>query len=345
MITTLASIPLRSHQTLTIHLLEPPGEHHAARLLHFLEHKGDDSYRGLQQRLQGLYSQHCLDRYFMGEVDGQIVGQAWYGLSRPSPDMPSWGIGNFGHVYTEPEWRGHGIASEIVRVLVDHFNADPAGQCLLCSAGAGAGRIYQKFGFQFIPPTAESGPMCLLKPEAAASFADYEQRYFTPDLPVIVREGHVGYRHDLDRMMDFSPAWIEARRRWHSAFIASAVPTYMDALHKVEDGRGLLTVLQTSAASIVGYAFVLNLGSRHEQNLMTCDFALHPNYLSQARKLLDETLYMAQQQDITTVHAFVPTCDVLKLQALQAANFTIAHTFPNAFALDGEAHDLLMLTR
>ena len=337
MITDLEQTTLRNGQTMALRLVEPPQDDMAPRLLHFLEHKGDDSLRAIRQRLEGMYAPHCVDRYFIGEVEGRIVGQAWYGLPRVGT-----GVGNFGHVYTEPDWRGQGIASEIVRVLVDDFNAEPTGKCLLCSAGADAGRIYRKYGFEFIPPTATSGAMGLVKGE---TFAELEERYFAPGQPVTVREGHSGHRHDVDRMMDFSPAWIEARRHWHSVFIGSSVPTYIATLHQVEDGRGLLTVLQTEAGSVVGYAYVLNLGSVHEQHLRTLDFAVHPHYLTAAGTLLHETLARALQADGAPIHAFVAACDEPKLAALQAVGFVVAYTFPGAFVLAGEACDVLMLRR
>ncbi|MCE5238985.1 GNAT family N-acetyltransferase [bacterium] len=340
MVTPMGGVTLRGGSVMTITMVEPPQEDVAQRLLHFLEHKDNDSYRGIRQRLEGMYASHCLDRYFIGEVEGRIVGHVWYGLPRGGAGEPTWGVGNFGHVYTEPEWRGQGIASEIVRVLVDHFNAEPQGKCLLCSASAQSGRIYRKYGFEFIPPTAESGAMGLVKGE---TFAELEQRYFAPDRPVHVREGHVGHRHDVDRMMDFSPAWIEARRHWHPAFLSSSVPTYMAALHKVEDGRGLLTVLQTEDGSVLGYATVLNLGSPYEANLRTLDFAVHPHYLDQAGTLLTETLTMAQQEGLPRPHAFVAACDESKLAALREAGFSVSHTFTGAFVLGGTAHDLLML--
>jgi len=227
-------------------------------------------------------------------------------------------------------------------VLVAHFQAEPTGKCLLCSASAQSGRIYRKFGFEFIPPTAPSGPMGLVKGE---TFAKFERRYFAPGRPVVVREGHIGHRHDLDRLMDFSPAWIEARHRWHFAFIAGTVPAYMAAVHKVEDGRGLLRVLLTEDGCAVGYAFVLTLGTPHEQHLKTLDFAVHPHYLDRANVLVQETLSAAQQEGFPEVHAFVATCDEAKLAALYGAGFTVVHTFPGGFTLAGRPHDLLMLER
>lgn len=339
---------------MTLRLFEPPEEEYARRLLYFLRHKDDDSLRGIRQRALGQYVEHCVDRYFVGEVEGEIVGQAWYGLPRVGrvsnlsetevgegklQTCPTRGVGNFGHVYTRPKWRGQGVAGEITRVLVDHFNAEPTGSCLLCSASTESGRLYRKFGFEFIPPTAPSGAMGFIKPGVAGSFAELDARYFAPGQPVQVVAGHIGHRHDLDRMLDFSAPWIEARKRWHLVALASRVPTYISALHYVEDGCGSLNVLVTEQGSVVGYAFALNLGSRFEQGLLTFDCVLHPHYLPQAPLLLGETLQRLGQP----VHAFVARCDEAKLATLQQAGFVEKHRFPQAFALDDQLHDVVLL--
>ena len=358
MLTTLETVALRGGATMTIRMFEPPEDDTARRLVYFLRHKDDDSLRGIRQRVLGQYADHCLDRYFIGEVEGAIIGHAWYGLPRVAPTVSGGGvsrsasetaaptreeatrgIGNFGHVYTNPDWRGQGVAREITRVLVDHFNAEPTGSCLLCTASAESGHIYQKFGFRFIPPTAKSGPMGLIKPSVAGSFAELDEAYFAPGRPVTVCEGHIGHRHDLDRMLDFSVPWIEARRHWHFVALASRVPTFISALHYVEDGRGVLNVLQTDAGSVVGYAFALNLGSRFEQGLRTFDRVVHPRYLAQAHVLLDETLCRAG----APVYAFVAECDEAKLTALLAAGFGEHSRFASAFHLAGEPHDVVLL--
>ncbi|MEI6502708.1 MAG: GNAT family N-acetyltransferase, partial [Armatimonadota bacterium] len=356
MLATLETVALRGGATMTIRMFEPPEEDTARRLVYFLRHKDDDSLRGIRQRVLGQYADHCLDRYFIGEVENEIIGHAWYGLPRvgqvcnlpggegklqtcPTREGVIGGIGNFGHVYTNPEWRGQGVAREITRVLVDHFNAEPTGGCLLCTASAESGHLYQKFGFRFIPPTAQSGPMGLLKPSVAGGFAELDEAYFAPGQPVTVREGHIGHRHDLDRMLDFSAPWLEARQHWHFVALASRVPTFISALHYVEDGRGLLNVLQTDTGSVVGYAFALNLGSRFEQGLRTFDFVVHPHYLEQANVLLEGTLRRAG----APVYAFVAECDAAKLTALLAAGFVEHCRLPRAFHLAGEPHDVVLL--
>jgi len=329
---------LKSGERMTIKLIVPPQEDYAEKLCHFLEHKSDDQFRGIRQRLQAKYVQRCIDKYFIGEIGGQIVGQAWYGVPRGRT-----GIGNFGHVYTEPCHRRKGITTALMKVLVEDFAKEDNAKCVLCGAGQVAGAIYAKFGFQFIVPGAKSGGMALLKKGVAKDFAELEEKYFAPGLAVKVREGDIGDRHDCDRMLDLSQGMKELRARWHTVFIAHQVPTFIDALFCVEDGKGLTTVIENSAGSILGYAFVLNLGSRYEGEFKVMDFVLHPNYLSHAAFFAGETVKIAQKAGIPETHAFVASCDSKKVAALRDAGFREEYRFTDKFVLAEKRYDIVVL--
>jgi hypothetical protein len=230
-----------------------------------------------------------------------------------------------------------------MKVLVEDFAKEDNAKCVLCGAGEVAGAIYAKFGFQFIVPGAKSGGMALIKKGVATDFAELEEKYFAPGLAVKVREGDIGDRHDCDRMLDLSRGMKELRSRWHTAFIAHQVPTFIDALFCVEDGKGLTTVMENSEGRIMGYAFVLNLGSRFEGDFKVMDFVLHPNYLPRAAFFAEETIEIARKAGIPEVHAFVATCDREKLTALEDAGFIELYWFGGKFVLGKERYDIAML--
>jgi GNAT superfamily N-acetyltransferase len=253
------------------------------------------------------------------------------------------GIGNFGHVYTEPSHRRKGISTVLVGALVQDFMQQKAGKCLLCGAGETAAKIYQPFGFRLIRERSVSGPMALIKPDVAKSFAELDEWYFAPGLDAKVREGHIGDRHDCDRMLDFSKGMIELRRRWHTVFIAHQVSSFMDALFHVEDGKGITTVMQNTEGSILGYAFVLALGSPAEKDFKIMDFVLHPNYLDRAAFFVRETVRIARSAGISQAHAFVTACDKEKLAALTDGGFNEEHRFVGKFSVDGRREDIAVL--
>jgi hypothetical protein len=230
-----------------------------------------------------------------------------------------------------------------MKVLVEDFAKEDNAKCVLCSAGEVAGAIYAKFGFQFIVPGAKSGGMALIKKGVAKDFAELEETYFAPGLAVKVREGDIGDRHDCDRMLDLSQGMKELRARWHTAFIAHQVPTFIDALFCVEDGKGLTTVIENSAGSILGYAFVLNLGSRFEGDFKVMDFVLHPNYLPRAAFFAGETVKIAQKAGMPETHAFIASCDREKMAAFCDAGFREEYRFCGKFALGKERYDIIAL--
>jgi hypothetical protein len=231
----------------------------------------------------------------------------------------------------------------LVRVLVNDFVREENAKCVLCGAGETAARIYANFGFEFIQKGAKSGPMALIKPGVARSFAELDEKYFAPGLEVKVREGSIADRHDCDRMLDFSKGMRELRKRWHMAFIARQVPSFMDALFCVEDGRGIATVIENSKGSILGYAFLLNLGSEHESNFKVMDLVLHPNYLGQAAFFIGETIQIAHRAGIAEIYSFVAVCDKEKVEALMQAGFREEYRFSGKFRVDQACCDVAML--
>jgi hypothetical protein len=185
--------------------------------------------------------------------------------------------------------------------------------------------------------------MALIKPDVAKSFAELDEWYFAPGLDVKVREGHIGDRHDCDRMLDFSKGMIELRRRWHTVFIAHQVSSFMDVLFRVEDGKGMTTVIENTKGSILGYAFVLALGSPAEKDFKTMDFLLHPNYLEKAALFVRETVRIARAAGISQVHAFVAACDKEKLAALTEGGLKEEHRFVGKFKVEGRCEDITVL--
>jgi len=340
MIRVLGEARLKNGERMAIKLVEPPQEDYAEKLVHFLEHKPPSDYRAIRERLAGEYVEHCIDRYFVGEIGGEIVGQVWYGLPRNGT-----GIGNFGHVYTEPAHRGKGIATVLVAATVDDFNHQSDGICLLCSAGSNAAGIYRKYGFEFVTPGSDAGPMALVNKRVAADFAELDEKYFAPGFPVTVRRGHIGDRHDCDRMLDFSKGMNELRKRWHRVFIARAVPTFIDALYCVDDGKGIATVIENSHGRILGYAFVLSPGSSCEAPFKVMDFDIHPQYLSSAVFFVERTCEIARDAGSLHVRAFIAACDEEKLAVFLQAGFEEEYRFEDVFTFDGRFCDIVVLRK
>ena len=55
MVTLVGDATLKSGEKMAIKIVQPPQEDYAEKLCHFLEHKSDNAFRGIRQRLWGKY--------------------------------------------------------------------------------------------------------------------------------------------------------------------------------------------------------------------------------------------------------------------------------------------------
>lgn len=338
MIREVRTVTLRDGAPMTIRVIEPPAGQYVERLTRFLEHKGDGTARDLARRLRGDYVADCLDRFFVGEIDGRIASQMWYTLPRDRPDF-----GVFGHVYTEPEHRGQGAASALMGPLMDDFLAGP-GQALFCGVGdPSAQRIYARHGFApLLPERAPVGPQACIRPEVAPDFAALQAIVFAPGAPTHTRPAHMGDRARVDKLLHQADAVRARAGSWHRVHLAARYPDFVPAWQATEDGRGVLNVLESDRGHVVGYAFALAGGSEIERGAAALDFLVHPAYDDRAPSLIRATVDAAQAAGMTSVRCWLAACDAPRLSALAAAGGAYEHAFAGYCAVGGGAVDLLV---
>jgi GNAT superfamily N-acetyltransferase len=345
----LGNVALKSGEHMKIRLVSPPAPEYAERLKHFLDHKPDWAVRKIRKQLNGDYRNECVDKFFVGEVEGRLAGHVWYGYP-----IAGSGTANFGEVYTAPEHRRKGVADELVRFLVNDFHNSPA-RLALCTADELATRIYAKHGFRTVIPNAQCGPLILLKARFGSSFAEYAETYYRPGQPVSVVAGSVKHRHDIDCMLRFSHilrSGTDVKSRLRAVEFSGAslagrvgpawhVPNYMEACFQTDGGRGFLTVAALPEGKVAGWAFALRREAPLEAVSWTFDFELHPAYLAAAPLLIRDTLRMARAKGIADIFAWCAASQAAKLEALAANGFAETARVPRY--CDGATCDLVVL--
>ncbi|MDD5697399.1 MAG: GNAT family N-acetyltransferase [Victivallaceae bacterium] len=336
MITELGTVKLKTGENLSVKCVEPPEAVYNEKLRRFLEHKGDSSMRDICERLNGNYTEFCIDKYFTGEIAGNIAAQMWYGISLKT------GMGNFGHVYTEPEHRKKGIVNELMGFLIEDFQNSP-GKALFCGTGSPwIADIYRKYGFQLIKQGADYGPMVLTKQNYAENFNELEKKYFAPDLSFTVRIADPGDQFDCDKVLGYSKGIRELASP--RIFLSAQIPTFMEAMFRVKDKKGLVTVAETSIGSIVGWSFVLNLGSPDEQEAKVFDFMIHPNYSKQAEQFIKQSTQLAIDRGITKIYSYVCSNESKKIKNLLGAGFIEVARIHNYCMRGNKNCDLLIFS-
>ena len=334
MIRFLREVSVRSGESMRVSLVTPPAGEHAEALLHFLEHKNDRTLRGIRQRVNGQYADICDDRFFVGEIDGEIAGQLWYGFPRQGS-----GIANFGEVYTEPKHRRKGITT----LLMEDFAADfAAGSAVAAFCNCGrrhVAEIYMGQGFRYALPGDAFGALALLKGGCGdpAGFAAFEADYYAAGKPLATGVGSMVHRHDVDKLLRLA---FQMRGPCPERLGGTArVESYADALFLAEDGRGLVAVATTPDRRVAGWAFFLNTGAAAERCAHAFDYELHHNYEAQAEQLLAEWLRLAASHGIQRTFAYTAANDGRRLGLLAAAGFRECARLPEACVHGGAATD------
>lgn len=338
MIAELEKVELKSGEELVIKSIEPFDERYKDKLERFLEHKGEEWSRDIKERLKGNFVKFCIDRYFVGEIEGKVVSQMWYGLPRNGT-----GMGEFGHVYTEPEYRKKGIASLLMGFLTADFQKSN-GNVLFCGTGSPhAAKVYRRNGFQNIEEGKDTGAMVFIKSDYARDFSELEKKYFEPGLEVNILPATRREQFDVDEVLHYSTGLKRIAENWHTVFLASQVSSLREILFKVEDGKGLATVAKSSKGKVVGYAYILGFGSPMEEKSKTLDFIIHPNYLNNGIQLLQKTVKMGKEQKIENIRCYISSGDKEKLSTLLEAGFKEECSLLNYCLVENNYFDLKTL--
>jgi len=332
----LGTAQLKTGEKTAVKRVECPAGEYAEPLTEFLEHKRDTTFRDMKQRLRGDYAEDSLDRFFFGEVDGEIVSQMGYMLPRDTMD-----VGVFGHVYTARRHRGKGAASILMKFCMDDFSSS-GGLSLFCGVGKEhAQRLYARYGFvPLFAGSAPLGPQGLITSALADGFEDLQDRFFAPGRAVHVRLAHMGDRAKVDKILLQSDG-VRSMPRYAIA-LGGVASDFVSMFQAMEDERGPLFVLETEERHVVGYSYAFSAGSAMERDSKFLGFLVHPSYHDQETYLVSETF---QQTDTRHIRFLCPACDDRRLGAARDAGMTPECSLADYGTIGGNPTDLRILIR
>jgi GNAT superfamily N-acetyltransferase len=334
----LGAVTLCNKENMLVKVITPPAEEYVEKLAHFLEHKGDNCLRDIRQRLRGDYADICVDKYFIGEINGQIAGQLWYGYADTGIN-----IANFGHVYTEPAHRKKGISDHLMEYFLEDFHSSPVAVAICGTGSPWVARIYMKHGFKYV----QEGTGCInngliLYGKGHNDFKRFDTCYFTPGQAVKVVPGTMRQRHAIDSLMMRSFA-LHGKKTVRFS-MASRITSYRDAYFMSEDGRGLVSVALTDQQHVVGWTFFLNTGSLFEETSKIFDYEIHPAYADKTEQIIMDSLALARTNGITNAYALRSSADVDYLTLLQNCGFSEIARIDD-YLLDGTKHQSLVILK
>ena len=225
-----------------------------------------------RDRFAGIGSESLSDFCYSAYMDGTFAGRMWFAYDRFHK------IGNFGHVYTEPEFRGKGVMHTLFELLLKDLRASDA-EIVCCVSGAKLVPFYATGGFKLIYG-GESGPLAWIR---SGTFAEKLQEFYPEPAPCRVRSGQFSDQFVLDKLLAYAP---ELMHRPAERKFTTMLWDYRSAFQEFQRGNAVILVSENAQSRPVGYAWALRSG----ENDSILDFTIHPMYAAEARILVECTV-------------------------------------------------------
>ena len=335
MLTELDWVTLKSGEKMRVCLLKPPADDLLDSLKVFFQHYPDQPRRDIFQRFRGDYAQTCDDFYFLGMVDDQIAGVVWYGYAKDS-----YGIANFGNVYTAPEHRKKSITKILMQYFAKSFEDSKARAAFCTCSNPWIVSIYTKHGFKPVLPGTEVGFLMLANKGNTDDFTKFTNNYYAikSKMNLKVVPGNIKQRHPVDTVFHFykhlRPELFKPR-----VALSSLIWNYQFALHCVEDKKGKLFTAVTDDGRVIGWAFCINTVFPLEQSTGILDYEIHPQYAEFAPTLIKKAV-LGSKDSFKTINAQISSLDTDKISAFTTVGFKPSDKSYNCgrfknFKLDG----------
>ena len=298
---TTETVLLRTGEQLVIKTLLPPLHDYASKVGCW----GDVR----EELLNGKLTEWLFTPYFVGEIDGEVVGSMSYYTPTDTRDV---GVVEF--VQTAEEHRSKGIASALMDCLIRRFRADDGIALYLCTTNPIAGSLYEKHGFWY----HVGDGMRYLAPDAG----DFDQTYLAFCGPARIRDATWG---DLPRASVLynhrEPCWL-LKDYFTQTFRETRFEShFVKLMRQIENQNGAFLVLENSEQRIVGAAVLKRFDTFHEQHIATLSFRVCPSYFEQAPELLTAATEKARELSIKALQIYIADCDEDQKKIVRAARF------------------------
>lgn len=291
---------LRTGETLTLRVLEPPLGSYAERIEYW--------WRDIRGPLvAGDLAATSLDRFFIGEIQGQYVASMTYAAAREVPDIAALEM-----VWTHPDQRRKGIADLLLAAALEDFRARGGRAMYLCTVNPHAAALYERHGFR---PLIGDG-MRYLVPGSE----DFDRTYFAHAGAARSRPGTWG---DLARISALynqaEPDWLikDYPRRVFRGMRYEG--HYRQIWKPCSEGCGQVSVLENASGRVVGIASLVEMDSYYEQQVRVLECWACPAYLPQLPAHVEALVEQAARARVEVVQAYVAASDAEKIAILAAA--------------------------
>lgn len=315
----IAAATLKTGETLEVMRVPAPCGEWAERIVNFMyvrhiEYANCSWHRNAIRVAAGEFADESDDVFFVGLLNGQIVGTCWYGAPADTLDLAT-----FGRVVTLAEHRRKGISRVLCAATVDDFRARGGWAMHLGTGRTNPARfIYEELGFRHYNFIEHQGTIMRLV--LHSDYDIFEDEYFAAEQPVALRPLNWG---DLARseLLYNLPHWFLKDTTCGVFANTPFEGQFYEIMAEVGDRGEPGMVLETSDKRMAGMAYTARTtaGANAQEHVRVLEFLVHPNYAEQAPQLITAVASDSLAQKLL---AYSSAVDVSRCEALEEAGFT-----------------------
>ena len=334
---------LSGGETLSVEYFEP-GEQEAPgvveEITNFVIQAEDlDSWTSVAESLylkgclRGDFCETSLDPFFLGRIEGEVVGDVGCQVARDQAEL-----GSLGWVFTKPEQRGKGISSCLTEFAVQWFDRR-GGLCMqLGTANPIAHHLYEKYGFR------DYNGHVMRRLSGGTEAEKFDEFLFAASGRPVVRRAEWGDASRVAALYAAPHPWLIQDHREslfsHPTLVTRRYFSIFPSLMLRAERPGSLYVQECPGNRLVGVAAVLPQEGECQAHVGCLDFLIRPNHLGRARELVQRVLEEAVRGGITTVLAYFASCDQEKMELAEKAGLRPVATLPDHFRAGEARFDL-----
>jgi GNAT superfamily N-acetyltransferase len=282
---------------------------------------------------KGLTEDVARNDFAWAEVAGEVVATAW---TLSPADEPR--LATMGEVYTDPAWRGFGLAPALCTALIQRFDAAGGRVLFLGTGNPSAARIYHALGFR-------PHPRGFMRRDTAGEPAAFDEEWFEHSA-VTVRPVSWGDTPRLVALYNAPNPWLSAC--WMQGLYS---PTYVthDRCNSLVKNTwqatrpGAWLAMVNGQGALVGSGPMEPSGNEKAVRGALVDVFVHPEFHDQAPVLLAAMTAEARARDWRWLRADLGSGDAAKRTLLETAGFREVARLPAAIEIGGLPQDAHIL--
>lgn len=278
------------------------------------------------------------DYFFVGEINNEIAGMMWYCAPKNTMD-----VATFGRVFTNPKYRGKGIAPKLMQIALATFREEHGLAMYLATGNPVAAKIYEKQGFQ-------RGDNGIYRWVVSGNPERFDDEYYACREPLDFRPLTWADISRLEALFHSIALYAKKGIQWNVLYYPHGVTAcrayegqFVPLMTAVDKKVMQCIVFYNNLNRVVGFAALTPLPSWTQSHVRVMDFAVHPNYLSKAGLITQEIIKIAVSSRIRRLYCYAAETDVPKRTLLDQAGFHVAGKFEKGLEITANQYTTLLI--